>query len=212
MRDWNKEIREQMAGIDLPPEMKLEVVAELASHMEESESEAKESSGQKLELSKRAWRQLGRAIYRAKGSGMNRKKSLWIPMFVNLLLTSALINVCDWLGKMDLRIYRADPMPLKPQPWLIVLPLCGAVAAFLARRAEGSSRVRVIAAVAPSAVWFAVPFALEVVFLCFPGTFVGIPLRSLVRSSVWLFVFPGLALLLGAAPFLRTQSTNSQCD
>ena len=66
---------------------------------------------------------------------MSLRRSLWIPMFVNLMLTSSLINLADWFGKIDLRIYRSGHIPLTPQMWLLALPLCGAVAAFLAKRA-----------------------------------------------------------------------------
>ena len=212
MRDWRKEVREHLAQVELPPEMKEEIVAELVSHLEESENEGDQITNA-LDLSKRSWQELAYAIYCAKQeTGMNRKSGLWIPIFVNLLLTSAIINVCDRMGMMDLRIYRVDPIPLTPQPWLLVLPICGATAAFLARRAASSPNARVIAAVAPAIIWFTAPFVVELILLCFPHTFVRIPLRSLVFSSLWLLVFPALALLLGAAPFLRNYGAKAQCE
>lgn len=209
MRDWRKEIREHLPGLELPPDTKEEIIAELASHCEDSENE----SELLVDVSGSGWRELARKIYRAKqGEGMNHSKSFWIPVFVNLLLTSALINICDWLGIMDLRIYRVDPMPLTPQPWLLVLPICGATAAFLARRSEGSSRTRLIAAVAPCVIWSTTPFVIGLIFLCFPRTFAGVPFRSLAMSSIWLLVLPALALLLGAAPFLRSPKATAQCE
>ena len=209
MRDWKKEIREHLLPLELPPDTKEEIIAELASHVEDSE----EDSELQVDLSGSGWRELARKIYRAKQEeGMNQSKSFWVSVFVNLVLTSALINVCDRLGMMDLRIYRADPIPLTPQPWLFLLPVCGATAAFLARRGAGSSTARVIAALIPCVVWFTVPLVLELIFVCFPRTFVGIPFRSLAMSSIWLLVVPALALLLGAAPFLRTPSAKPQCE
>ncbi|HKV77949.1 MAG TPA: hypothetical protein VJP02_07415 [Candidatus Sulfotelmatobacter sp.] len=216
MRNWEKEIREHLASLDLPPETKDEVIAELASHLEDLEQEESrvEGGSQALDLAGVCWCKFARAIQTAKHEEreMNRRKNFWIPLFVNLLLTSALINICDWLGIMDLRIYRVDPIPLTPQPWLLVLPISGATAAFLARRSEGSSRTRLIAAVAPCVIWSTTPFVLGLIFLWFPQTFVGIPLRSLALSSVWLFVFPGLSLLLGAAPFLRSRLGRPECE
>jgi hypothetical protein len=209
MRDWKREIREQLPALELPPDIKEEIIAELASHVEESEEEREFL----VHFSGSGWRELARKIYRAKqGEGMNHSKSSWIPVFVNLVLTSTLINVCDRLGMMDLRIYRADPIPLTPQPWLFLLPMCGATAAFLARRGAVSSAARVFAALIPCVVWFTVPLVLELIFLCFPRTFVGIPFRSLAMSSIWLLIVPALALLLGAAPFLRTPNAKPQCE
>lgn len=212
MRDWKKEIAEHLSHVQLPRATKEEVIAELASHMEETERESQQKEAGTPELSRRTWRRLGRAIYRAKEKDMNRRDALWIPIFVNLLLTSALINICDRLADVDLAIYRAHPIPLTPQPWVLALTISGAAAAFLARGSQASPRQRIIAALVPCVIWSAVPFFLELIFLCFPETFPGIPVRSLALSSVWFFVFPGLALLLGAAPFLRTSGVKAQVE
>jgi hypothetical protein len=216
MRDWEKEIREHLASLDLPPESKDEVIAELASHLEDSEKEQSraDDGSQALDLTGVRWRKFARAIQTAKREegGMNRTRSLWIPMFVNLLLTSALINICDWLGWVHLRVDRVDHMLLVPEPWLFVLPICGATAALLAKRGEGSSTTRVIAAIAPSVAWFATLFALKLIFVCFPQTFVGVPLKTLALASVGWFVLPALALFAGAAPFLGSRLGRPECE
>jgi hypothetical protein len=214
--NWEKEIREHLASLDLPPETKDEVIAELASHLEDLEREESrvEDGPQALDLSGIRWRKFGHAIQTAKleEGGMNRAKGLWIPMFVNLLLTSALINICGWLGWVNVRVDRVDLMPLVVGPWLLVLPICGATAALLAKRGEGSCATRVMAAVAPSAVWFATLFVLKLIFLCFPQTFVAIPVKTLALASVSWFVFPALALFAGAAPFLGSQMGRPACE
>ena len=216
MRNWEKEIREHLASLDLPPETKDEVIAELASHLEDSEKEESrvEDGTQAIDLGGVHWCKFARAIQTAKREedGMNRTRTLWIPMFVNLLLTSALINICDWLGWVHLRADPADHMSVAPEPWLLVLPLCGATAALLARRFKASSATRVIAAVAPSAVWFATLFVLKLIFLCFPQTFVAIPFRTLALASVGWFVLPALALFAGASPFLGSRLGRPECE
>ena len=127
MPNWEKEIREHLASLDLPPETKDEVIAELASHLEDLEREESRVEGgpQALDLSGIRWRKFGHAIQTAKleEGGMNRTKGLWTPMFVNLLLTSALINICGWLGWVNVRVDRVDLMPLVFGPWLLVLPI-----------------------------------------------------------------------------------------
>ena len=204
MPDWKRIVGANLEHLDLTPDTKEEIIAELATHFEELDES--QDNSEALALSARGWRQLNRAIYRAKRRDqMNRRKSLWIPMFVNLLLTSSLMNLSDCYDIVDLRLYRGSGhIPFSPQPWLLLLPVCGALAAFLARHGEGSPRERAAAAIAPSLVWLAVPFVLEVIFLCFPQTMPGVPLRSLALSSIGLSFFPALALLLGAVPFLGT--------
>ncbi len=210
--DWEKEVREHLADIDLPAAAKEEVISELAAHLEDSETEATNLT-HRDELSRHNWRRLSLAISRAKrGNQMNLRRSLWIPMFVNLMLTSSLINLADWFGKIDLRIYRSDHIPLTPQMWLLALPFCGATAASLAKRADGSTLVRLIAVLTPCAVWFTVPFLLELLFLCFPHSLEAISLRSLVVSSFALIALPAPALLLGAAPFLGTTPSKVRCE
>ena len=216
MHNWEKEIREHMASLDLPPETKEEVIAELASHLEDSEKEESRAkhAAQALDLSGVRWRKFSRAIQNAKRSEgrMNRTRAIWMPMFVNLLLTSALINVCDWLGWVHLRVDRADQLAVVPEPWLLVLPICGATAALLAKRGEGSSTARLIAALAPSAAWFSTLFVLKLIFVCFPQTFAEIPLKTLVWASVGWFLLPALALFAGAAPFLGSRVAKPECE
>ncbi len=209
--DWKKEVREHLADIDLPAEAKEDVISELAAHLEDSDEDTNLAA--KDELSMPKWRQLSLAISRAKrGNPMNLRRSLWLPMFVNLMLTSSFINLADWFGRIDLRIYRSDHIPLTPQMWLLALPFCGATAAFLAKRADGSTIVRLIAALTPCAVWFTVPFLLELLFLSFPHSLGAISLRSLAVSSFALIALPAPALLLGAAPFLGTTRPKVRCE
>jgi hypothetical protein len=201
MRDWRTLVERELAGLRLRPDAKQEVIAELASHLDECEIAGAQALGEQDELRSR---QLARAIQRAKGDdAMNRTKSLWIPVFVNLLLSSVLINICNWLGWIDVRITQPGPVSQALQPWLLTLPICGATAAFLARCNQGSPAIRVLAALSPSFAWLASIPAVNLIFICFPNVFAAMPpLRALASAAVGWFVFPAFALFVGAVPFL----------
>lgn len=204
MPDWQKFIRERMPSLSLPEAAKDEVIAELASHLEESGSDA---AGETTNMNRWQWRKISRAIEHAKSREEwmnNRARGLWIPVFVNLLLTSALINICGAFGWVDLRITQPGHTPLPFQLWVLTLPLCGAAAAYLARRGKGSSRMRVLAALAPCFAWLATIPVLEVILLCFPKVFAGVSLQDMAFAAVGWFAIPALALFLGAVPFLKT--------
>jgi len=106
----------------------------------------------------------------------------------------------------DARLERMAQIPPSFQPWLLVLSICGATAAFLARRSHGSGTVRLIAAVAPSIAWLATLFVLKIIFIGFPGTFASVPTGTLAAASIGWFVLPALSMLAGALPFLGRSS------
>lgn len=203
MPDWKEILQREMAALNLPPEKKQEVISELASHFEDGECEG---SSEIREMTDARWRNLSRAIEHSKsedGIMNHRAKGLWLPAFLNLLLTSALINVCGWLGWVDMRITQPSHTGFAIQPWVLTLPFCGALTAYLARRGQGSSVMRMIAALSPCFAWLATIPILKVILMCFPGIFAGMPLRALALAAVGWFVVPALALSLGAIPFLR---------
>jgi len=96
------------------------------------------------------------------------------------------------------------PMAL-PLPWLFALPVSGAAAALLAKRAQAPLAARLIAGLAPSLVALAVFCVMPLVFLLDRWEFSGfpLPLDYFVLSAVVWIVLPILPLLLGALPFLR---------
>jgi hypothetical protein len=203
MPDWKKLVTQKLTTLDLPPDAKEEVIAELASHLEESETGSPEPV---INPNQFEWLKLSRAIQRAKGEhAMSRTKALWIPIFVNLLFTSVMINICNWLGWIDVRITQPGPVSQALQPWLLTLPVCGATAAFLARRSQASPAIRALAALAPALVWLASIPAVKLIFICFPTVFAAMPLSSLGLAAIGWFVFPALALFVGAVPFLMPE-------
>ena len=210
MPDWKKLARKRTRTLTLSLPAKEEVIEEISGHLQELHENA-----QREGLSQRAslrlalqeignWRVLNDGIRRVKSedASMFRTRALLVPTFVNLLFSSALINICDRLGMVDARIERMAQMPPSFQPWLLLLPICGATAAFLARRSHGSAKVRVLAAIAPCIAWLTTLLVLKLIFIVFPGVFADVPIRTLAAASIGWFVLPAVAMLAGALPFL----------
>lgn len=220
MPDWKRLVRKRTRALTLSKAAKEQAITELSDHLEEVYERARqqgltERASLKLALQEVGdWRLLTMDIERTKSevNFMNRTRSLLIPAFVNLVLSSAVINLCGWLGWLDLRVFRADRTSLGLQPWLLVLPICGATAAALAKRHGASSSERVFAAVAPAGVWLATLFVLKMIFVCFPNVFAGLSLRSLAFSTIGWFVLPAVALFVGAMPFLETRLPKPACE
>jgi len=215
MRDWTRLVQERLARVKLPAGVKEEVVAELAAHLEEIAEEARlrgfaEEAAAQLALQEvDDWRVLAAEICRARkeGNGMNnRTKSLWLPGMVNLIVAPGVLMILQklgvqprvvWVGKMAMVFYL---------PWLITLPLFGALGAWLAKRADGSTWYRLAAGLAPAlamlgtfALILPLDFALGRPHLSgFPWFYFALTLL------VWVGL-PAGALMLGALPFVTAQ-------
>lgn len=94
-----------------------------------------------------------------------RARALWLPAIVNLTLMGALFVILDHFNFDEPGI--ATPGNLAKAfriPWLLPLPVLGAVGALLARRAQASRAERLIAGLAPSLVWLTTLAALALIF------------------------------------------------
>lgn len=262
MPDWKKEITQRIVGLDLPADARQEVISELASHFEDCENNSSDKSrnSNALDVDTVNWRQLTRAIDRAKQGEvwMNRRikklwllaiailfaaglilmlldraallqrliwiacmamflraaaskdnrlhqrtRSLWLPVMMNLTLTFGLFIILDGLNLDEPGIATAGHIAKAFRlPWLLPLPVLGALAALLAKRAHASRAERLIAGLAPSLVWLAVLVVIGLIFAFDRRDFAGAPLHYLPLSIVGLVILPALALLLGILPFL----------
>jgi hypothetical protein len=214
MPDWNRLISERMGTLALPREVRDEVVAELATHLEElyqacrahgaNESEAIETA-----LSQAAdWQELGREISDAKSEegGMNdRSKQFWLPSLVTLTASMVWLMMLERVSWNPERTSFHGSPPLMPYLiWLITQPAFGACAAYLSRRAGGSRRSRVAAGLFPSIAMLGV-----LVFALLTGIFVEKnpfilkhPGYVALGFLPWV-IFPAMALSLGILPFLK---------
>ena len=214
-RDWNKEVRERMTKLKLPPETKEEVIAELSAHLEDIDADPSYAGDSSLPTpSGTAWRKLARAIYRAKreeGLMNTRIKSLWLPSLANLAAAVALMLILDHFNLDEPGIatfgHIAKAFRL---PWFLALPILGALGAMLAKRAQASRAERFLAGLAPSLVWLAVMVTVGLSLVLDPRHFSGVSLSDFVLSTLGLVILPALALFLGTLPFLGNSRQRPQ--
>jgi hypothetical protein len=149
-----------------------------------------------------------------------RTRTVWLPGLVSLTAASLFLFAEELVLMHDSSFYFTD-LSLRPSHlisglpfwfylgWLLAQIFCGAMGAFLSRRGGGRPAARAVAGAFPAIVMFG---------LC---AFV-IPVSALLEHKAYVFDHPGLlalgiliwagapavALLIGAAPFLRgTAST-----
>lgn len=214
MPDWKKEVQRRIAGTELPAGVKDEVIAELAAHLEDSEADADCHQAASAALHEVRWHSLAKAIRKAKSEeGMmnSRTKMLWLPAMANLTVYTILL----WVGALgfDDRVWTPrlspashSPLPLF-HPWLVMLPLCGAAGALVAKRLEAPLGSRLIAGLAPCLIWLVVFLIMTAVFVCAPSYFRGFPMNEIAMAAFGWILVPGLLLLVGTVPFLRTERT-----
>jgi hypothetical protein len=145
----------------------------------------------------------------------SRTRTLWLPGLVSLTAASLFLFAEELVLMHDSSFYFTD-MSLRPSHlisglpfwlylgWLLAQIFCGAMGAFLSRRGGGTMGARAVAGAFPAIVMFG---------LCA----VVIPVSALLEHKAYVFDHPGLmasgiliwagmpavALLIGAAPFLR---------
>ncbi len=218
MPDWEALVREQLGGLSLEPEERREVIAELAAHLDETfevlrrQGLREEAAAERALSQVKDWQGLRRKIESARRREnimSNRVTQFWLPGLLTLAVSMvflALIQifgphplVVAWNGRSGASL--VAPVATVYIPWLVSLPLVGALGAYLSHRAGGSRR-----AVLSSIVFPVLPYL--VLFLAdFPVALIvdghvahNIMLSAfLVLLVVWVMV-PGVALLVGGLP------------
>jgi hypothetical protein len=208
MPDWSAFVRERLQSLNLAPKEVEEVVTELAGQFEDiyeeqisrgfSESEAERAALNEVVR----WRRLARNIQRVKQEGtMNaRTKHLWLPGLVSLAAAMGLLMILIAIS-LQPRFLGRSPLQMVILPWLVLLPFCGAAGAYLSRRGGAALWARLVAGLFPTIVLFimgAILIVTRLVVVSRPQWWYG----SL--AVVLGIVLPSAALLLGAAPFLKT--------
>jgi len=133
----------------------------------------------------------------------NRVKQLWLPGFLTFVVSTVVFELFEILGPKPWIVTRGADMPLLvfQGPWLLLLPLIGAMGAFLSWRAGGSQRAMLSSIVFP-----VLPF-LASILAWFPFSVVfyysighnSAPMAGLMALISFVFV-PGVALLAGGLP------------
>ena len=214
MPDWSRLISERMGVLALSGAVRDEVVAELATHLEELYQAcrargASESQAIEIALSQATdWQELGREISDIKNeeAGMNdRSKQLWLPGLVTLTASMVwlmMLQRVNWnLGS---SWFHESPPLMAYLMWLITQPVFGAAGAYLSRRNGGTLIARLAAGIFPSIALLGL-----LIFITFTGFFVERnPFLWKHPAFFALVVFPwailpAISLLIGVVPFVK---------
>ena len=231
MRDWQMEVGDRMSGLKLSTEARNDVVRELSCHFEEIYEDARERGAGEQEAREQAlgsvrdWGRFKRDVEHEKESFMTTTPFRQKVLFPGLI---ALVTACIplWITSMMFRygsqwifyVIDAGRYFVFNIPWLVALPVAGAVGAYFSWRHGGSSANRASAALFPSFMYLVailgalVLSAIIVTIVTIfhigprPGDFRGATpaewvVRMLMLLTPWVFA-PALSRLIGALPFL----------
>jgi hypothetical protein len=209
MRDYRKYVQRRLEAMSLPVEERRAVVEEIAAHLEESflafrlhgvsESDA---HARTLQLAG-DWGTLCLGVVSAKReeSMQNRVKQFWVPGLVTLLLSALFLMVLQRTAYQP-RIYSwSQPGTIILYvPWVLCLPVTGALGAYLSRRVEGRGLATWLSSVFPAAAILTFFLALfPLAFLIDRQVSLQIKTVSLVANLVSWVLIPAVALLAGGA-------------
>lgn len=221
MHDWQAVVRERFSGLGLTDDQQREVITELAAHLEDLYVEQCALGVNEAQAMHQAlddgtdWRQLERRIRHSKHQEENmntRTRTLWLPGLASLTAAMGMLMVMNRIGiEPKIYWYRSMAGLELYLPWLMTLPVFGALGAYLSRRAQGELKTRLAAALFPSIVvlgLFCLGIALSVVVAVFQTAIERhvnwqvVPVAFALMVVNWVLL-PGAALALGALPFLR---------
>src|SRR6266849_2231876 len=159
MADWQKLVRQRLSGLALDAAEMDEVHAELAAHLEDfyeslrTQGLPEQAAIQQTLAQVANWPDLRRKILIAKkGRDFMKKRlhQLWIPGFLTLTLSTIFLMTRQRLGFQPHIVSWSGPGTiLFYAPWLLSLPVFGAVGACLSSRAGGSRGTVLLASVFP---------------------------------------------------------------
>lgn len=211
MRNWEAVVEDHLAGLALGPAERAEVIAELATHLEDTCEEMARQGMAEEEAVRRAlseagdWRNLKRKILAARRREQimeKRIRQLWIPGFLTLVLSTVCLMAFQKLGIAPRMLLSGPRTILFDTPWLLSLLPLGALGATLSMRAGGSRGTAILASTFPA---LAFTFAFLVMspigwsFERVTGTRVSFDFvaAALLRDGIGWLLLPGIALLTG---------------
>jgi hypothetical protein len=224
MPDDQALIKARLGKLGLGTRREEEIVRELSEHLAdhaaalEARGVASEAAAREALESVSNWPELGDEIFAAETeeTTMNhRTKALWLPALCALTLSNVLLALMQIFGPPPHFYWFYTGTSMAPfcafiVPWLISQPVVGAVAAYWSRRAGGTVRHQLLAALAPAIA------LLGMFLLTLPAAIIVahglarniqpralLVLRAFLILTVTWVLLPALPLLLGAAPFLR---------
>jgi hypothetical protein len=228
MRDWEAIVERHLSGLTLEPAERSEVIAELAAHLSETCDEFRRQGMTEEEAVQRTlsqvedWQDLRRRIQTARTKEnimTNRVKQFWFPSLLTLLMSMGLLMLVQLFGPNPWMVARKSgwtlvaPVAVVYVPWLLSLPVIGAIGAYLSNRVGGSQRAifsSIVFPVLPYLAFFLLALPVIVIFndrlahnIMFGALFVGL--------FAWVLA-PGAALLAGGllAQFLLSRRLDSR--
>ena len=215
MPSWEQIVCARLGRLGIAREREAEIVAEIAAHLEDAAEDALRAGATESDAVRGAlalvpsWERLSREL--KKEAGMTqRMKTLWIPgatmavlaMSALLLLSRAGVQPrIVWLGG-----YGGQAVHFY-LPWLLLLPVVGAIGAFWSRCVGGRRLDSLLVAVLPAAACAAFLLALlPLSFVLDAPVPVGVKLSGFAAFLLGWSVAPAAALFAGAAPFVLGRS------
>src|SRR5580765_2694661 len=149
MPDWEEIVRCELAGLELDPRERREVVEELTAHLEEAcdgllrQGVTEEEAVRRTLSQAGSWRDLRRKIQAARkeeGTMTARVTQFWFPGLLTFLVSMVLLELVQKVGPKPiiLGLDKGIPILMFYTGWLALLPLAGALGAYLSHRARGS--------------------------------------------------------------------------
>ncbi len=233
MSEWKRMVHDKL-NLGLSPQQDEEVVSELAGHLEDLHQDLRQrglSESVALRLAFAAvddWKDLARKIRSTKREEtvMNhRTKTLWLPGLMAFAASSILLMILqrlimlrptllitlEHIIRLPAAFWWKNQVDVICLCWWVLLPLCGAAGACLSRRAGGTRLACAAASLFPSLVMLGLFCCILPVSMVIDKNsyLMQHPLYFVLAMVNWIMV-PGLALLLGALPFLQRTTSLRQ--
>lgn len=223
MPDWQELVRQRLAGLARDPAERDEIRAELAAHLEDAYEAMLRDGINNSEAAKRTlclandWQDLQRKISVARGGKdtmTNRVTQLWLPGLAAFVLSGGILALMQILRlKAWVLTKNSDLTAVLYVWWLILLPLIGAVGAYLSWRAGGSERailLSIVFPVLPFLTLILVVLPVSLIFDRFIAHNIG-PMSLIFALFGWVLV-PAAALLAGGLTTQHFLSRRSSVD
>jgi hypothetical protein len=221
MPDHRPILKSCLGEMGLAPQREEEILRELGDHVEDHAA-ALEARGVPQDAAAREaldsvpdWLELRKEILAEENAEeiMNyRTKVLWLPAFCTFLLNGLLLALLQVAGLRP-HIYWLNRGLFIPFyiPWLLALPIIGAVGAFWSKRVGGRVSHQLLVSLAPLIIWLGIMMTvfLPLALIVDRRVPLNLKMESLLTYVVAWMLLPSLALSLGALPFLRKPQAQS---
>ena len=208
MPDWRFYVRDHLGSLCLPQTAEEEVVGELAGHLEElyaalrAEGVPEEKAVSQTCARAGNWEELRRGIVlaRQEESMQDRVRQIWVPSLVTLVSSWGALALLIWAA---VTTHPSDPRGvILYLPWLLLLPVIGAVGGYLSRRARGTGWRVYLAGTFPAlaaAIVFLLTIPSAFAFGINPKAVPGFRFAEVAAAAINWVILPGIALCMGVA-------------